>query len=835
MAKKYSGTLSKDITEREIKHQNIIRRIAAEGIVLLINDGTLPLAKESTVSVYGGGALYTIKGGTGSGSVNNRNNVSILDGLRNAGFHISNDEWLSDYEKRYKEAREKWIKSIYDMSIPGDFFSLYTAHAGNPLQMPMGSEIKNTGCDTAIYVISRISGEGADRKNEKGDYYLSDVEEAELGRISECYKNLIVILNVGGIIDTSFTDRYHISALVLLSQAGMEGGNSLADVLSGIVNPSGRLTDTWAVNYSDYPCSDTFSHINGNLYEELYREGIFVGYRYFDSFDIKPRFPFGYGLSYTRFTTVPECVKAVPGYLETTVKVTNTGSLPGKDVIFVYASCPQGVLVKEKKRLIGFAKTGILLPGESCDITVKSDLHLLESYHSGISSYILEAGDYYIMAGDNTTALNPAATLKLNETLVMDELGTVCELLQSLKEFEPPRELIESWRSEYKIKFADAVSISLSDFTVKRKKACDSRDINAAGVYADLDEILLSKARDTVSKLTLEQKARLCCGTQSGKEAEFVGNAASTVPGAAGETTGTLKKEYDVDNMILADGPAGIRLLQNYFVSPETGEIHMLTGYKGLENRFFGTGYFVPDCEEYFQFCSALPIGTLLAQSFDEDLVKEAGALVGAEMLEFGITLWLAPGMNIHRNPLCGRNYEYYSEDPLVSGKMAGAITLGVQKDHRIGTTIKHYACNNQEDNRFNVNSVVSERALREIYLKGFEIAVRESKPLAIMTSYNKLNGYHTANSYDLCTVIAREEWGFAGIFMTDWTTTNNGNGSSAAKCIAVGNDLVMPGNDHDIKEIIDAVNKSGSQHISEEILNECCTRILYTIFKTHS
>ena len=283
--------------------------------------------------------------------------------------------------------------------------------------------------------------------------------------------------------------------------------------------------------------------------------------------------------------------------------------------------------------------------------------------------------------------------------------------------------------------------------------------------------------------------------------------------------------------LILADGPAGLRLQKRYEENKKTGEIYTLSRYESLENRIFGTEFLHEDTIKHYQYCSAIPVGTLLAQTFDTELMEEIGALIGREMKEFGVTLWLAPGMNIHRNPLCGRNFEYYSEDPLVSGKMAAAVTKGAQSLPGIGTTVKHFACNNQEENRRGVSSIVSQRALREIYLKGFEIAVKESQPMAIMTSYNKVNGVHTANSYDLCTEAARKEWGFEGIIMTDWTTTNAGGGCSAAKCLRAGNDLIMPGKLSDRKEILDAVHGLGIQFLDIRYLDECALRMLKVIF----
>ncbi len=291
-----------------------------------------------------------------------------------------------------------------------------------------------------------------------------------------------------------------------------------------------------------------------------------------------------------------------------------------------------------------------------------------------------------------------------------------------------------------------------------------------------------------------------------------------------------MLEKYGIPPTVLADGPAGIRINQRYEVNPETGLVYAPTRYEALENRIFRKELYHEGSEEHFQFCTAIPVGMLLAQTFDPAAVEETGRLIAREMKEFGVTWWLAPGMNIKRNPLCGRNFEYYSEDPLHSGLIAAAITRGVQSAPGAAVTIKHFACNNQEDNRRGVSAIVSERALREIYLKGFEIAIREAQPLAIMTSYNKVNGVHTANSRDLCTVAAREEWGFRGIIMTDWTTTNAECGSSAAKCVAAGNDLIMPGLPSDIREIMEAVREENDQSLPLAELDACCARLLALI-----
>ncbi|MBQ0000482.1 MAG: glycoside hydrolase family 3 C-terminal domain-containing protein [Clostridiales bacterium] len=830
----FSGTLNPEESERERASRVIARRAAAEGIVLLKNDNVLPLAEGQAVALYGGGARYTIKGGTGSGSVNNRSNVSVDEGLRNAGLKITTDAWLDDYDVQYREAFEAWKQHIYDLAGEGrDFDRFYRAHASNPMAMPEGAPITPesvTDNDTAIFVISRISGEGADRKAVKGDYYLSESEERSLASISAIYKKTIVILNVGGIIDTSFVDTYHISALVYLSQAGMEGGNALGDVLTGKVNPSGKLTDTWAINYSDYPSSATFSHNNGNIIEEKYTDGIYVGYRYFDSFSVNARYPFGFGLSYTSFQMEAGSAELLESSVKVSVKVTNTGSAAGKEVIQLYAACPSIRILKEQKRLVAFKKTHLLAPGETETVTMEFSTALLESYHTATAAYYLEQGNYILLYGNSSVDLSVMCNLTLDETVLTEQFTNICPLLDSLKEIKPNLAWMRSrvWQDRL---LGVITRNNLPVLPMDNMKLTRTSAPAVSEPMSEIDKL----AKEITEQLTLEQKATLVCGRPSSGDPEFIGNAAISVPGAAGETTSTLKESHNIAPIVLADGPAGVRIQQRYEEDPATGKIYVMDGYEKLENRFFGTEYLHEGSVYHYQFLSAIPIGTLLAQSFDLELLQEVGEMIGQEMEEFGITLWLAPGMNIHRNPLCGRNFEYYSEDPLVSGMMAAAITLGVQKVPGVGTTIKHYACNNQEENRRGVSSIVSERALREIYLKGFEIAVKASKPMSIMTSYNKINGVHTANSYDLCTTAARKEWGFTGAIMTDWTTTNADGGSSAAKCIAAGNDWVMPGMISDIKEIIGAVKKEEDISLDEKLLNDCVERILRIILASNA
>ncbi|MBO4887743.1 MAG: glycoside hydrolase family 3 C-terminal domain-containing protein [Firmicutes bacterium] len=819
MKKQYPGTTSLEVSQREKDSQKVARKAAAESMVLLKNNGILPLQEGSQIALYGGGASFTVKGGTGSGMVNNRTNVSITEGLKNAGIQLLNMDWLEAYDREYKDNWEAWKASLYAMSAPGDRMGLYRAHASNPLKMPDGSPITKKDTDTAVYVISRISGEGADRKAVKGDYYLSEAEEQQLKTVRELYEKVIVILNVGGIIDLGFVDQYQPDALVLMGQAGMEGGNALADVLLGRTGFSGRLTDSWAYRYEDYPSSANFSHNNGNIIEEHYTDSIYVGYKYFDTFGVEPRYPIGYGLSYSRFgveASMPEtraCQVIVP------VRVTNEGAVPARQVVQLFAFLPSGHHAKELRRLAAFGKTGLIAPGEREEIELSFPIDLLASYWTARSQLYMDAGVYPLEIvscdADGVMKKSIIGGLKLDEFTVIEKLSPICPQLETMKEISPDGPTALMAVPEEKL-----VSI---DETVR---AAISRRAKVHEMDKAFELPYKEKVEEILSKMTLDQKVKTVCGQPGALSQEVIGSAAITIPGAAGETTHVLK-DLGVGHLIMADGPAGLRLQKHYQVNPADGSIYTMSWYESLENRFFGTEYLHEGAEDHYQFSSAIPVGTLLAQSYDTRLLEEVGGVIGTEMEELGVQIWLAPGMNIHRNPLCGRNFEYYSEDPLISGKMAAAITRGVEAHPGCIVTIKHYACNNQEENRFGVTSNVSERALRELYLKGFEIAVREAHPGAIMTSYNRLNSVHTANSYDLCTTVAREEWGFTGIIMTDWTTTGPNGGSSAAKCILAGNDLIMPGTSRDMKEIEAAVYEENDVSLPIIALDICVKRIL--------
>lgn len=820
----FYGTTTQEVAAYEAPHRAVSRKAAAEGIVLLKNENqALPLAKGSKIALYGAGATHMIKGGTGSGDVNERDVPTIYQCLLDAGYTVTSKDWIDAYDKIYTEARIAWRDDIIQRTKGDDSedsLAFFYVYSGSPFFIPDGPDVSKTDADTAIYVLSRVAGEGADRFNKPGDYYLTGQEEKNIEDICKFYEKVILVINTGGLVDLSFADKYqNICSILQLVQPGMEGANALADVISGKVTPSGKLTDSWAGNYEDYPNAMTFSHLNGNVDKEKYEEGIYVGYRYFDSFQIPVRYSFGYGLSYTEFRI--ETMKITAGTDVTAeVKVTNIGSVySGREVVQIYVSAPSGKLEKEYRRLCGFAKTSILAPGEAETLKITFPVYQMASYDAASAEWILEDGIYSLWVGNSLAGSRMEALLALAEKKVLVRVKNICALQEELQEITFPNEKREARReSDIKAGRGRGIPELTMDLSAAETEVIDyeapyePEDDEAARIVKDLDTL---------------QLIRLATGDPAKGQGSNLGSAGISVPGSAGETS-TAAYGQGVANIVLADGPAGLRLMQKYTV--KEGEIQMPPFEASLEHGFFAEDY-TAEGTPYYQYCTAIPVGTLLAQSWDEQLIEEVGAMIAEEMELFGVTLWLAPGMNIHRNPLCGRNFEYYSEDPLVSGKIAAAMTRGVQSVPGCGTTIKHFACNNQEDNRMGSDSILSERALREIYLKGFEIAIKESRPMSIMTSYNLINGVHAANCRDTCTAAARQEWGFDGVIMTDWTTTEHGEDCTAAGCMRAGNDIVMPGqfSDHDNlrKEL-----EQGT--LQEEDLRKCITRLVRVVLRSN-
>ncbi|MCQ2592431.1 MAG: glycoside hydrolase family 3 C-terminal domain-containing protein [Treponema sp.] len=850
MANKIYATKNGDITEREIKNAQLARNLACECMVLLKNNGALPLEKNISIALFGNGARNTIKGGTGSGDVNTRDFTNIEKGLSEAGFNISTKEWLDRNEKARNDAKKAYLDWIEEESKRSGKNKIFVGF-DKPFEEPQivdvtDDDIKASATDTALFVISRNSGEGADRKNEKGDYQLMDSEKSVLQKLAISYKKLIVILNIGGLIEISeITDMEGISSILLMSQLGNLGGKALADVLTGDANPSGRLADSWAKNYNDYPSSAEFSFNNGNVHEDYYKDGIYVGYRYFDSFQKEVVYPFGYGLSYTDFSQEVVSVEQKDENLVVKIKVKNTGAkYSGKEVVELYVSAPAGKLEKPFQELKGFIKTKNLAPGEEETVTISVPLASLASYDEETSSWVLEKGDYIVRVGKSSRDTKAVAVLNLNADVITEKCQKIFPLDCELPLIAPEKTALKEEINSLVCIKIDATKIAKKENvyqTVRNEMVTDKTD------HLTLDDVKSGKCKleELVAQLSVEEMATLCVGVfNHGAEYMVVGASSSCVPGAAGETSDILAVSRKIPKTINADGPAGLRLTP-HFKTDRDG--NLLPGGDIFGDAATPFPDNLPeDAVDYYQYCTAIPIGWALAQSWNTQAVQEIGRMVGTEMELFGVDFWLAPAQNIHRNPLCGRNFEYYSEDPLLTGKISAAITNGVQSIKGKGTTIKHFTANNQEENRYFVNAHISERTMREIYLKGFEIAVKESQPFSVMTSYNLVNGTHTPNRKDLVQYALRDEWGFEGVVMTDWFTSQdvpsmtNKYGahypiSASTGCIYAGNDLQMPGCQKNIDDIVKAV-KSGEEldgyKITKADLQFCTKNLLKVILK---
>ena len=804
----FAAHTTDEVTEMETTHAELSKKAATEGMVLFQNNGVLPMADSGKVALFGKGVYNTVKGGTGSGDVNQREVTTVWEAFENAGFEITTTDYLKNAQADYEEKQAAFDAEEHE--------SRWITYKHQDLEITDEELETAAEADTAIYVVARNSGEGDDRTvlNEdgsfyKGDYYLSEAEEANLKKLAATFDKVIVCLNVGGVVDTTFFETINaeipdgLDALLLMSQGGQETGTALVEILTGKATPSGKTADTWAKSYSDYPASAIIGNADGDAIEEEYVEGIYVGYRYFDTFGKEVSYPFGYGLSYTDFSTEIVNVEADADYVTVTAKVTNTGdTYAGKEVVEVYFSAPDGDLEKPYQELAAFGKTDLLQPGESQEITVSYLTTEMSSYNEEKAAYVMEDGDYVVRVGNSSRNTHVAAVLTLEEEAITEQLAnTFDENNDQLEEMSKEGATPYTYDGEAdEIAAAEKIALDaaalaagmdatteedmarIEEVRTETIKTYLTKDKAADYQAVENEEVVIVDAVENptlyqvyngditmeqfVASLSDEALANIVNGNRGVDTKDtFVGAQANSVNGAAGETTSLYFESHGIPNIVLADGPAGIRITQSY-TNEETNET-------------------------LYQFCTAWPIGTMMAQTWDADLVKELGEAIGAEMVEYGVTLWLAPAMNIHRDPLCGRNFEYYSEDPYLTGAMGTASTLGVQSNPGIGVTIKHYAGNNQEINRNTQNDTVSERAFREIYLKGFEMAVKEAQPMSVMSSYNFINGIYADSSYDLLENVLRGEWNFKGMVMTDWGA---GGRSIISESLHAGNDLTMPG-----------------------------------------
>ena len=694
----------------------LIRAVAAEGAVLLKNDGVLPFTADNNVALFGRTQIETFFVGYGSGGdVNEPYKINYLDGIRSSGIININNDLANKYEA--------WCaQNPVDEGVWGRWPRYFP-------EMPFDDKLVAEAAATsnrAVVFVGRSSGEDRENALSEGSYYLTAEELSLLDKVTTNFESTVVVLNIGSIIDFARLDKYgdKIGAVLISWQGGMESGNALADILSGKVSPSGKLTDTVADSFDDYPSSNDFGAKDYNNYTE----DIFVGYRYFSTFAVdKIRYPFGFGMSYADFNVEYISSDVKQGNVAVNVKVTNTSDkYSGKETVQVYYSAENTKLLNPSRQLAGFAKTKLLAPGESQELTVEFSASAFASYDdSGVtgfkSAWVFEKGDYTIYLG--TDSLNAAAVKAFSnpETKCVEQLTQVSAA-------QHPFERIDS------VQTVNGKKMPLKHITPESQT--NLKDIILADMPADilfsgdkgykLDDVRTGKVSldDFVAQLTPDELEAISRG-------DYVMGSALGAKGNAGVLGGVLESLRDkgIPALTTTDGPSGIRLKAS---------------------------------------CSLLPIGAILACTWNEDLVEELYTAVGAEMKAKGSDILLAPGMNIHRSPLCGRNFEYFSEDPLVSGKIAACVVRGVQSSG-LSACPKHFACNNQETNRCHNDSRLSERALREIYLKGFEICVKESKPKCIMTSYNKINGVWGHYNYELCTTVLRKEWGYKGMVMTDW------------------------------------------------------------------
>ena len=701
------------------------KEAAAEGIVLLKNEGgMLPLRQEDKISVFGRPQIEYYRSGTGSGgAVNVEYATNILDGFENSNLNI--DETLVE---KYK----KWLKDHPFDNGGGGWACEPWFQKDMPIDEAFAKE-QAAKTNKALYIIGRTAGEDKDNAIWQGSYILTDEEKENLRNITKAFDNVCIILNVSNIIDLSWIndEEYNgsIKSVIIVWQGGMEGGTAVVDVLSGAETPSGKLADTIAYSIEDYPSTKNF----GNEFKNLYEEDIYIGYRYFETFaPDKVQFEFGYGLSYTTFDIETQTVKEKTDSIELNVKVTNTGDkFAGKEVVQVYYEAPQGELGKPARELIAFAKTKKLAPGESQELTLEFKISDMASYDdSGVtghkSCYVLEAGEYNIYVGNSVKNLTKINTYNEEELVVVEKLQEAMAPTEAINIMKPGKKNADG---TYEVTY-----VPVSTQTVDMAKRISDNLPMDMPITGDMG-ITLQDVRDGkatlekfVAQLSIEEMAIIIRGEGMSNPRVTRGTAS-----AFGGMSDSLFN-YGIPAACCADGPSGLR----------------------MEGK-----------------ATQLPIGTALSATWNTELVRELYTMEGQELYRNQVDTLLGPGVNIRRNPLNGRNFEYFSEDPFLSGKMSVASTGGI-KDGGAWGTIKHFALNGQESHRFKIDAVCSERAIREIYLKSFEMAVKEKTVMSIMTSYNPINGHWAASNYDLCTTILRKEWGNKGFVMTDWWAKMN-------------------------------------------------------------
>lgn len=706
------------------KYSEASIKAAQEGIVLIKNDNdALPFTNETKVALFGRMQKHYFKSGTGSGGMVNVNHtVDIAEALEACSGVKLNERLVAKYEAWEKEnpidpglgwGKERWSQ---EEMVPDE-----------KLVKELSQE-----SDIAVIVIARTAGEDRDNTKEKGSYLLSDGEEQMLDIVCRNFKRTAVVLNVGNVIDMAFVEKYNPSAVLYVWQNGMHGGTTVANVLTGKCNPSGRLTDTIAKNVSDIPADKNFDI--GDGLEDVYAEDIYVGYRYFETFaPEKVAYPFGFGLSYTSFSNENiSFVSGRGGQISVSFDVKNTGNYSGKNTQLLFVSAPQGILGKPSRVLVGFSKTRELRPGEVDRLEINVQRSDYASFDDGNrlglgTSWVVEAGTYRIYLGDDVRSAKLIGGFTVSETLVVEKLKSAMAPIKAFDRMIPLTNNKGGLTPGY-----EPVPLRRNDNLVDRLKFVPPYISQTADEGIKLKDVIEEAASEDkfIAQLTDDDLSLIIRGEGMGSPKVTMGTAA-----AFGGISKELKS-YGIPTLCCSDGPSGMRI--------DSGKL-----------------------------CFSLPNGTCLASSFNTEAISDLFSYYGIEMLSNKVDVILGPGMNIHRHPLNGRNFEYFSEDPFLTGMITCAELDGLHRSHVTGA-IKHFCVNNREHNRHMTDSVVSERALREIYLKGFELAVKRGGADCIMTSYNKCNGLYTSSYYDLNTVVLREQWGFTGIEMTDWWAHSN-------------------------------------------------------------
>ncbi len=791
-----------ELLPHEIEHYNTLDSLATECTLFFKRDKSFPISKPCKVALFGPGARHTVKGGTGSGDVNSHFFANIEDELELQGFTITSKKWLDAYDEIRLENEKAFVKRVKKeakqkkLSVPS-----YSVGQSAP-ECEYDLPLDEYDGDICLYILSRVSGENSDRKLEKGDIYLTDTEIRDILYLNSKFEKIMLVLNVPGVVDIS--PILEVSNIFYLSQLGVVTSSTLVNVVLGKTNPSGKLATTWA-KPEDYPFFNEF----GDKDDTRYKEGIYVGYRYFSSKNVEPLFPFGYGLSYSDFEYEFTDAKYDKGCCKIKVKVDNVSDFAGKEVVQLYLSC-KGRIDTPRLILVAFKKTDEIKAHKYQELELEFNLKDFPIFDESRRAYIIQEGTYVIRGGNSSNSLTDIAKFVIEKDIVIKEVEPIFDKPDFEDLVIPSSEALDA----IKVK---SIKVDESDFLSKNDKITSKFAVKITGF---------------INSLTLDEIILLNLGDYKEGIQGMIGQTGSLVPGGAGETT--LRIKSLPHSLSMADGPAGLRLIPEYKVNHK-GTYNLVEDsiWKSIKPYLPGIITKLMDVKKnrkkegsvIYQYCTALPIASALSQSWNSDLLFKIGRLVQEEMKIYDVDIWLAPGMNIHRHILCGRNFEYYSEDPLLSSMCASYVVKGVQTNSDRKCVVKHFACNNQEINRFNSNSIVSERALREIYLLNFEKAIKESEPSAVMTSYNLINGVHTSESLNLLLNVLRNEWGYRGLVMTDWVVTGQINDKSskhpyihASKCLSNGVNICMPGSKKDIKDIKRALKRGD---ISIEQLKE--------------